>query len=66
MRDAISLLAIMLNVWVGLPCLWFGMIGMAGALADISPAENRIYGVGYLAISCLIAIPTVFWFRSKT
>ena len=65
MRDILTLLAIMLNVWIGLPCLWFGILGVTGTFADTSLAENRAYGVFYLAISCSIAVPTVFLFRSK-
>lgn len=65
MRDLVALLAIMLNMWVGLPCLYFGILGMSGTLADISLAENRAYGAGLLSIGCSIWMATVFWFRSK-
>ncbi len=65
MRDIVTLLAIVLNMWIGLPCLWFGILGVTGTLADISLAENRAYGAVFLAISCSIGVPTFFWFRPK-
>ena len=64
-RDLVTLLAILLNVLVGLPCLCFGILGMSGTLADISLAENRAYGAGLLSMGCSLWMATVFWFRSK-
>ena len=61
MRSFFVLFAIALNLWVGLPCLFFGVIGLSGGLADVSVNENLAIGAKLLSVTFLIGGSTVIW-----
>jgi hypothetical protein len=55
-RNAIVTVVIAGNVFVALPCLYLGCLGLAGLLSDTSVSENRLMGgqfLGFAAISLL-------------
>jgi hypothetical protein len=35
------------------PCIFFGVLGNLGVLADVSPAENRDFGMGFLRLALI-------------
>lgn len=50
----LALACVMIAVWIGLPCLCFGIFGMIGLLEDTD-------GAGVLAVGLLATAPAVVW-----
>jgi hypothetical protein len=67
MRTAISLVSALIFLFLGVPCLFFGSLGVRGRLADVSDAENLRLGLAFLGFGLLAMAPSVLcvflWWR---
>src|SRR5688572_6027609 len=67
MRTAISLVSALIFLFLGVPCLFFGSLGVRGRLADVSEAETLRLGLTFLAFGLLATTPGVLcvflWWR---
>jgi len=59
MRTALTLVSALIFLFLSVPCLYFGSLGVRGRLADVSEAENVRLGVAFLAFGLLAAAPGV-------
>ncbi len=62
MKAFITLMCIMLSIFVAIPFLLFGFLGLNGVLADVSVAENARIGRYFLIISGAVLTFTAYWF----
>lgn len=67
MRMVMFLLSALIFLFLGMPCLFFGLLGVRGQLADVSDAENLSMGLVFLGFGLLAATPGIlcayFWLR---
>lgn len=61
MKDVVTLVLVMLSVFIAIPCLCLGVVGLMGTLADTSYSENVRFGVPFLGIGAVILMPTAYW-----
>lgn len=53
-RVSIVLLwAALVSLVVSLPCVFLGILGLVGIVADVSPAENRQFGWQFLRLALI-------------
>lgn len=67
MRMVMFLLSALIFLFLGVPCLFFGLLGLQGQLADVSAAQNLGMGLVLMGFGLLAATPGIlcafFWLR---
>jgi hypothetical protein len=62
MKNFFTLFCSMSLVFVALPCLLFGGLGLAGRLADVSHADNMHFALPFLNVAGAIMGVSTAWF----
>jgi len=57
MRTVLMLVSALIFLFLGVPCLFFGILGVQGRLADVSEAENMQIGLVCLGYGMLATAP---------
>ncbi len=60
-KGVITILFLTAAIIIGLPCAFFGMLGLTGRLADTSPVENVQAGLLFLVVAAVVFCTTGDW-----
>jgi hypothetical protein len=66
LKPTVFALCAMATLFVGIPCIMFGLMAISGNFADVSRRENFVFGLQYFWIASLIFGATVasyWWIR---